>query len=295
MNDRAVRYLRRLVELQGRSEDRLRFYLNHLQDEDARLSHDACIELTRAPYCELKPLRKFLDGDQLIAWITDTRTNDSFRRLYLKLLSIVEQPEPRTEVVEMLETRLMAPELEESSAFREAEMACYLSLKGEGGLHLIEELFLTNKDCHFSDAYAALRALRFHGNEDAIIPKERLLISLRPLLDRPDLADLVIPDLARWEDWSVMERLVTLFKESDEDSSWVRVPVIQYLQACPLPEAATAIEELTQIHPDAVKRANFLAARDASAKQPPTPSDDTTDKAPRDKPAPEDGTSGEGT
>ena len=32
------------------------------------------------------------------------------------------------------------------------------------------------------------------------------------MLDRPQLADLVIPDLARWEDWSVMDRLVELFK-----------------------------------------------------------------------------------
>jgi hypothetical protein len=66
----------------------------------------------------------------------------------------------------------------------------------------------------------------------------------------------VIPDLARWQDWSVMDRLVKLFKNADDDSIWVRVPVINYLRACPLPEAKQHIEELAKIDPEAVKRAS---------------------------------------
>ena len=76
------------------------------------------------------------------------------------------------------------------------------------------------------------------------------------MLDRPQLADLVIPDLARWEDWASMPRLVKLFKEADEKSSWVRVPVINYLRACPDPAAVEHIKELEKIDPAAVKRAN---------------------------------------
>ena len=41
---------------------------------------------------------------------------------------------------------------------------------------------------------------------------------MRLLLDNPDFADQVIPDLARWEDWSVMDRLVEMFKAGDEKS-----------------------------------------------------------------------------
>src|SRR6185295_6351763 len=55
-----------------------------------------------------------------------------------------------------------------------------------------------------------------------------------------------------------MDRLVKLFKDADEESSWVRVPVINYLRACPLPKAKEQIEELAKIDPDAVKRANTL-------------------------------------
>jgi hypothetical protein len=64
-----------------------------------------------------------------------------------------------------------------------------------------------------------------------------------------------------------MPRLVRLFKEADDKSSWVRVPVINYLRACPLPEAEKYIAELEKIDPVAVKRARTYFA-------PPQPDDD---------------------
>jgi len=69
----------------------------------------------------------------------------------------------------------------------------------------------------------------------------------------------VIADLARWEDWSAVDRLVTLFKEAEADNIFVREPVVNYLRACPLPEAAAAIVELEKIDPEAVRRAATLA------------------------------------
>ena len=75
------------------------------------------------------------------------------------------------------------------------------------------------------------------------------------MLGRPQLADLVVPDLSRWEDWESMPRLIALFKEATDENSWVRVPVINYLRKCPLPEAEASIVELEKIDPDAVRRA----------------------------------------
>jgi hypothetical protein len=90
------------------------------------------------------------------------------------------------------------------------------------------------------------------------------------MLDRPELADLVIVDLARWEDWSVMDRLVDLFKKADDKSSWVRVPVVRYLMACPKPEAKKHLEDLEKIDAGAVKRARtffpFEGSGDPNAK-----------------------------
>jgi hypothetical protein len=100
--------------------------------------------------------------------------------------------------------------------------------------------------------------LRFHGQEEEAIPRARLLEALHYMLDRPQLADLVIADLARWQDWAIMDRLVELFKNATDETSWVRVPVINYLQACPLPKAKEYLVELAKLDPESVKKATNL-------------------------------------
>lgn len=162
-------------------------------------------------------------------------------------------------------------------------MAAYLTLKGPEGMPLVEDLFLKNQDAEYTDTYATIMALRFHGTEEKIIPKDRLLVGLRMMLDRPQLADLVIPDLC-WEDWSVIDRLVELFKKSDEESSWVRVPVINYLRACPKPEAKERIDELAKLDPESIKRANSFfplgAASGAATAETEKPKTDNAEEKP---------------
>jgi hypothetical protein len=47
-----------------------------------------------------------------------------------------------------------------------------------------------------------------------------------------------------------------LFLQSDPENNWIRVPVINYLRACPLDKAKEAIAKLEEIDPESVKRAN---------------------------------------
>ena len=56
-----------------------------------------------------------------------------------------------------------------------------------------------------------------------------------------------------------MERLVEMFKDTDDENNWLRVPVITYLRECPKPEAAAYIEELAKLDPDAIARADFFS------------------------------------
>ena len=102
-------------------------------------------------------------------------------------------------------------------------------------------------------------ALRFLGEESETIPRERVLESLRLLLNEPKLADLVIADLARWQDWSVIKRLTTIYTDATPENIFVREPIVNYMKACPLPEAASALVKLREIDPEAVRRAATLA------------------------------------
>jgi hypothetical protein len=125
---------------------------------------------------------------------------------------------------------------------------------------------LKNPDTEYTYIYSTIMALRFHGEEPSSkLPRERLLASMRLLLDNPEFADQVIPDLARWEDWSVLDRLVAMFKSSDKNG-YVRQPVVTYLtvaseQPGELGERAqTALTELEQLDPEGVKQARSLMA-----------------------------------
>lgn len=251
LSPRAVKYVSQLTKLPKTGVDRLAFFQEHLEDQESLLATDAYDEFARAPYAEVKELKSRMHHDRLLEWIKDRDVPASRRRLYLTMLGICGQGDD----VAMLEEMIKSTDRQVRTAL-DAMVACYLILKGPDGMSLVEELFLKNKDAEYTDTYAAIMAVRFLGQETTAVPKERLLKGLRAMLDRPQLADLVIPDLARWQDWSAMEKLVQLFKNADEESSWVKVPVVNYLRACPKPEAKAYLAELAKLDPESVKRAN---------------------------------------
>ncbi|WP_233200327.1 hypothetical protein [Blastopirellula marina] len=250
LTDRGVTYLNELIKLPATGNERYVFFQDYLEDQDEMLARDAYDEFANAPYSVLHDLKPEMKHDQLVAWIENLDIAANRRRLYFTMLGVCGSEKD----LPMLEKMLTSDDSRSKQGL-DALIGCYLTLSGADGLPLIEKQFLANKEAEYADTYAAIMALRFHGTETDVIPKDKLLNSLHLMLDRPALADLVIADFARWEDWSVVDRLVKLFKEADEETSWVRVPVIRYLMACPKPEAKKYLEELEKIDPDAMKRA----------------------------------------
>jgi hypothetical protein len=264
LTDRGIKYLTEIVKLPKDGAERLIFFQPYLEDEDEMLARDAYDEFARAPYADLKAIKTHLNHDQTVARIKNPDIPASRRRLYLVILGITGSQKD----LPMLEEFMQASDRKAKSGL-DALIACYLTLKGESGLPLVEKLFLANDKADYADTYAAIMAIRFHGSEGGVIESKRLVKSLHPMLDRPELADLVIPDLAKWEDWSVMDRLFDLFKTANEKNSWVRVSVINYLRTCPLPKAKELLAECEKIDPAAVKRANTFFPGAPSAPSPP--------------------------
>lgn len=254
ISERAVKYIAALIDLPKQGPDRLAFFQEYLEDPESILAGDAYDEFARAPYGEVKQLADRIHHDKLLTWIQDGEVPASRRRLYLTMLGVCGTADD----VPILEAMIKSTNRQDRTAL-DAMAACYLILRGSDGLPLIEDLFFKDEKAEYSDTYAAIMAIRFLGQETTAVPKQRLVESLHYILERPQLADLVIPDLARWQDWSVVEKLVDLFKNAEE-ASWVRVPVVNYLRACPKPEAKEYLAELAKIDPDSVKRANSFFA-----------------------------------
>jgi hypothetical protein len=274
LSEKAQEYLPKLLTLPKEGPDRLAFFQDYLEASDEMLARDAYDEFANAPYADVQGLKDRMRRDELVAWIQDRDIPASRKRLYFTMLGVCGSEKD----LPLLES-MMRSDDRQVKAGLDAMIACYITLAGEKAMPLVEELFLANKDAEYADTYAAIMAIRFHGTETDVVPQKRLVKSLRHMLDRPQLADLVIPDLARWEDWESMPRLVELFKNADEKSSWVRVPVVNYLRACPLPEAKEKMAELEKIDPAAVRRANtffpFLPSSGGNAEE--KSSDDTSD------------------
>ncbi|MCC7335514.1 MAG: hypothetical protein IT422_10470 [Pirellulaceae bacterium] len=257
----AIEYIQSLTKLPKDRLERLAFFLPYLEHSESMLARDAYDEFAKTPYADLKTLKSQYDHAKLLEWIQDASLPPDRRRMYLVMLGICGDPSD----ADLLE-RLLRSDDDNQRGGLDAMIACYLTLRGAEGLPLVDELFLNNKKSQYADTYAAIMALRFHGTDGGVIEKERVLQSMRLILDRPELADLVIPDLARWEDWTQIDKLSELFKSADEKSSWVRVPVINYLRACPLAAAETRLNELKEIDPAAFKRAtSFFPVPKASS------------------------------
>ncbi|MFM9025893.1 MAG: hypothetical protein ACKON7_11245 [Planctomycetaceae bacterium] len=261
VSDRAVEYLGKLADLPEKGPDRLAFFQDHLEDADDTLARDAYDEFAVAPYADVKALKDRMRPDQLLAWVEDPKVQANRRRLYATMLGVCGSPADASRIERLLVGEDLGPDEAEARSGVDALIACYVALRGADALDLVDRLFLqrAGRDVPFAETYAAVMALRFLGEESDLVPRERVLESLRLLLAEPKLADLVIADLARWQDWSVVERLVQLFKEASQETIFVREPVVNYLRACPLPEAAAAVKELEAIDPEAVRRAATLA------------------------------------
>ncbi len=274
ITQRGEAYVNHMHQLPDDPAARLRFVMNYLEDEEAMLARDAYDEFAVTPYEYVTAIKEDMDRDQLLKWLQDPDMPADRKRLYFTMLGVCGSQEE----LPLLETLIRRGAKEGGL---DALIACYLTLAGESGLPLINELFLENKKAPYTETYSAIMAIRFHGTETDIIPRSALLPSLYYILERPELADLVISDLSRWGDWTKIDQLTRMFIDATEENNFVRVPIINYLRACPKPEASQALEKLTEVDPESVRRSNIFFAKPVVQPDPAEKSSSSLDREKR--------------
>ena len=224
---------------------RLEYYVKFLEYPDQMISNDAYGEFANAPYADITQLADSLPREKIRGWITNKDTPATRMGLYGLLIGLCGNADD----AKTIERKI----LEKTEDFRlgiDGLMSGYLLLTGDKGLSVLDEHKLKNRDVPFSETYAAMQALRFMWKySEGRIEKSRLRASMRILLDRPELADLVIADLARWKDWEVQDRLMALY--------------IQALASAPEEEEATeeaASEDKAEKTKDAPRKDVFQTA-----------------------------------
>ena len=225
--DAALQYIEDLPSPSLNSEQRLPYFLKYLEHENELIASDAYSECASVLYEDILKVRKKIPMQKVRQWIANPHTVSARLHLYGLMLGLSGDRDDAASLLTIINkpTQDFRPELD-------GIMSGYLMLAGSEGLKILEIFKLKNREVPFAETYAAMQALRFLWNhEPDRIPKARLRQSMRTLLDRPILADLVIADLRRWEDWEVIDRLLVMCDEEAYNQPSIKRAIVLYLLA----------------------------------------------------------------
>jgi hypothetical protein len=227
VTEAVYRYIVEAPSPEATPEKRLGYFVKFLEYGDPLIANDAYAEFANAPYKDIVPLANQFPRENLRKWIANPETSATRLGLYGLMLGLCGTDED----VALMEKKIVDV-TEEYRLGIDGVMGGYLLLAGEKGLETIEKTKLLDRKVVFGETYAAMQALRFlwtYGN--GRISAERLRASMRLLLDRPDVADLVITDLARWKDWSIQPRLMEIYGTEEYNVPSIKRAVIRFMIA----------------------------------------------------------------
>ncbi len=230
----AVTYIDKLPSLEVNPIDRLEYFLSYLESKDPVVADDAYAEFAIAPYEQVVSLSPRIDSSKIRGYVTDPNTPVTRLGFYGLLLGLCGGPEDAALMEKMV--------AEKTGDFRigiDGVMAGYLLLTGDRGLKVLEETKIKKQpegqpEVPFSEIYAAMQALRFTWDyaTEAQLPKLRVKEAMRLFLERPDMADLAVLDLARWNDWDVSDRLIAMYGKEDFDLPSVKKSIAGFFIQC---------------------------------------------------------------
>lgn len=263
VTETSFNYMKQAPTQEAPTQERLAYFMKFLEYPDPLISTDAYSEFANAPYKDIVKLRAIMPREKLREWLTNPEAAPS-RTTRTGLFGLMLGLSGNESDAEFMKAKV----LEETEDFRlgiDGVISGYLILAGEEGLDVIDEHKLGNITVPFSETFAAMQALRFmwtYGDER--ISKDRLRQSMRILLERPNLADLVIVDLARWEDWGVMDQLMSLYNKEEYEVPSIKRAIVRFMLIAEKDNSTVAEGEV----PEHVKKAkkNLATLREEDPK-----------------------------
>ncbi len=259
-------YFARAPKANAAAAERLRYFAPFLENPDPLIADDAYLEFGHAPFDEVARAAELLSIPRVREWLISDRVPPERKGFYGLALGLCTQADERAANAEFLRRLVVAPEDDFRAGF-DGVLGGYLLLAGGAGLDLVEARYLANPRAADGDVRHALTALRFYYEYGREIPKDRLKVALRHLLDRSEFAASAITDLARWKDWDSLDRIVALYTREGFVQPTIGRAIVGYLLACPNRDAALALERLRKSDPEGVQAAQRALTRTTSGPQ----------------------------
>lgn len=252
ISEAGLNYIRMAPTKEASARERLGYFVRFLEFSDRVIADDAYAEFAQAPYEDVVTIVDLMPREKLRTWITHSATPVNRLGLFGLMLGLCGNAED----AELMRQKILEP----SEGFRigiDGIMAGYVLLTGEEGLALIEREKITDKSENFSEHVACMQMLRFLWTyaKDRF-PPERLKRSMRLMVENPKIADLVIADLARWQDWDSTPRLIELYGTPGYDVPFVQRKILHFMWA-----AEDSRPKDAQPIPDYVKQAQEFLRR----------------------------------
>lgn len=211
---------------------RLTYFVPFLESSDSEIAADAWGEFARSQYEDVVAVRHLLSPERIRSWIASPEIGPERLGLYGMLLGLCGTADD----AEFLRQQIGEPRLKKlkSTEFRfgiEGLMGGLLLLTGESGLDYLDSSRLQNSEASSEEQFAVVSALQYMWSyESTRIAPARLRQSLRLLLDNPEMREIIIADLARWQDWQSAPALISRFSSEAADEG-TRRAIVQFMIA----------------------------------------------------------------
>ncbi|MDX1961908.1 MAG: hypothetical protein SFX18_02065 [Pirellulales bacterium] len=257
LTDELEKYLFDVLKYPKDRGERAVLLQKHLLSGDPIVRQDAYNEFAITDYKDLQAVKSKFDLAQIRSGVANIESEESQLALNYTLLGLCGDLGD----VPLLEQRMTSADDRQRKRL-DALSGAYLTLRGESGLAFLDEKLIRPglQGDKFTELYRVLLALRYHGDDGGQISREKIIPIVRQWLKYPKYADLVIPDLARWQDWDSMDQIMALYKDENGEAPFVREPAVKFMEVCPHPQAKVNLLEMERIDPDAFKRAKLFRA-----------------------------------
>jgi hypothetical protein len=230
VTDEVIEYVVKRPAFEIKAPERLHYFLPFLEHPNETIAVDAYSEFGNAPYDAVKAIAPQLPREEMAHWITETDPSTGriarigFYGFALGLCGGEAE-------AAALERVIHAPVADDFRLGIDGIMAGYLFLRGPAGLDVLKQ-HAHAEGVPASEIYAMVQAVKFHwefGNGN--LSKDDMRACLRDVVENPQFAELVIVDLTRWQDLSLVDRLVELYGREDFSNLPTQTAIARYYLA----------------------------------------------------------------
>ena len=246
-DSKIAEYLKGAIALKDKDmPTRLAYFFKNFESPDWTISGDAFQEFSNAEYADVRVAASKFDPAHVLKVLKDPNTSIARYGLVGLILGHCGKGEAYAKA---LRTFIDDPKVKQATGL-DGLLAGYILLDPKDGLAYVSGLIKDSKE-DFLIRYAALRSMRFFWEyRGDVLKRPDIVATIQPLLDQPDIVDLAVEDLRKWEQWGQAPKVLALFDKPTHDVSIIQRSIIKYALAAPATSKESA-EFLVRMRADA--------------------------------------------